>query len=375
VHQDTGSARIAGVDLGDKLSVICTIAGDTGEILERTSVRTTLTAFEEYFARSEPMRVALEAGTHSPWASRTIAACGHEVLTANARQVRLVYASRRKSDHVDAEKLARLARLDARLLAPIEHRTEATQRALATLRARRALIRARTLLVNHARGSLKSFGYRLPKCATEAFPRIARARLPEGLAPALSPILDGITNLNEQIKLHELQLQRMATDAYPETALLTQVHGVGLTTALTFILTLETPARFPSSRAVGAYLGLTPGRRQSGDRDTQQHITKEGDQTLRSLLVQCAHQILRRGAPDSDLRRHGLHIARSGTKEAKRIAVIAVARKLAIILYALWSTGEVYEPLRNATKPAPDATLDVPASPPPTDHQEPARPS
>ena len=134
---------------------------------------------------------------------------------------------------------------------------------------------------------------------------------------------------------------------YPETELLRQVEGIGPLTALTFVLTLEDPSRFAKSRSVGAYLGLVPATDQSGDRDPQKRISKEGDEMMRRLLVGSAHYILGPLGSDSDLRRHGEKIASRGGKNSKKRAVVAVARKLSVLLHRLWVTGEVYEPLRN----------------------------
>lgn len=338
---------IAGVDLGDRTSHICLIDAATADVVERSSIRTSVDSFRSYFGKNQAMRVALETGTHSPWASRAIREAGHEVITANSRQLQLVYSSRRKSDTVDAEKLARLAPLDVKLLAPVEHHTEQVQQALAVLRSRAALVRSRTLLVNHVRGIIKSFGYRIPAGSTRAFPAAVREHVPEEISTGILPLVTALEGINEQILVLEETIAGLAETDYPEVALLTQVPGVGLITALTFILTLESPARFPDSRAVGAYLGLVPGRRQSGERDEKQRITKQGDTAVRTLLVQCAQYIMRSNSPDSDLKRHGSRIARPGTSAAKRAAVVAVARKLAVLLHALWITGEIYEPLRN----------------------------
>lgn len=342
------NGRIAGMDLGDDTSSVCILDAASGAVLEEARVRTRAKDVERYFGRAERMRVAIETGTHSPWVSRAIAACGHEVITANARKVRLVYAGMRKNDRLDAEKLARMARFDPSLLAPVVHRREGTQAHLGVLRAREALVRSRTNLINHVRGQVKSIGRRLPTCASTVFHRRAGEHMPSELAPALMPVVDAIATLTERIDALEGHIKRLAHDIYPECSLLMQVHGVAEITSLTYILTLENPGRFHHSRAVGAYLGLTPGQRQSGSSDPGRHITKEGDETLRRLLVQSAHRILGKRGADSDLRRHGLQIMRGGTKNAKRRAVIAVARKLAILLHALWSSGEVYEPLRTA---------------------------
>ena len=161
-------------------------------------------------------------------------------------------------------------------------------------------------------------------------------------------LLETIASLTARIRGYDRELQTLSRDLYPETDLLRQVGGVGPITALAFVLVLEDPARFGASRSVGAYLGLTPDQNQCGESDPQQRISKRGDETLRKLLVQGAHYVLGPFAPDSDLRRHGEKIAQRGGKNAKRRAVVAVARKLSVLLHRLWVTGEAYEPLYNA---------------------------
>jgi transposase len=138
----------AGLDIGDKFSYLCLIDTDSGEVIEEGRLRTTPEAFERRFASEQPLRVAIEAGTHSPWASRVLEGCGHEVLVANARKTRLIYSNKRKTDEVDAENLARLARVDPKLLYPLRHRGEESQAHIALIRSRQALVSSRTQLVN-----------------------------------------------------------------------------------------------------------------------------------------------------------------------------------------------------------------------------------
>jgi transposase len=283
----------AGLDLGDKYSYLCLIDQESGEVMEEGRLRTTPEALRRGFASEQPLRIAIEAGTHSPWVSRVLEECGHEVLAANARKVRLIYSNKRKTDEIDAENLARLARLDAKLLYPLKHRGEDSQTHLALIRSRQALVGSRTQLVNHVRGAVKSFGARLPKCPARSFHKRAPAHIPEALRPALEPILEQIGSLRERIREYERQLETISKEHYPETDLLRQVEGIGPLTALTFVLTLEDPYRFEKSRSVGAYLGLVPARDQSGDRDPQKRISKEGDEMLRRLLVGSAHYIHR----------------------------------------------------------------------------------
>ena len=342
----------AGLDIGDKHSYLCLIDRESGEMIEEGRLRTTPEAFLRRFASEEPMRIAIEAGTHSPWASRMLEECGHEVLVANPRRTRLIYASKRKTDEVDAESLARLARLDPKLLYPLKHRGEDSQAHLAIIRSREALVACRTQLVNHVRGAVKSFGHRLPRCPARSFHKRAPEHIPEALLPALGPVLEQIGSLTQRIGEYDRQLETLSKEHYPETEILRQVEGIGPLTALTFVLTLEDPSRFAKSRSVGAYLGLVPARDQSGERDPQKRISKEGDEMLRKLLVGSAHYILGPFGSDSDLRRHGEKIASRGGKNAKKRAVVAVARKLAVLVHSLWLSAEVYDPLRNTHRSA-----------------------
>ncbi len=338
----------AGLDLGDKYSYLCLVDTQSGEVIEEGRLRTNPETFKRRFASEQPLRIAIEAGTHSPWVSRALEGCGHEVLVANARKLRLIYANKRKTDEIDAENLARLARVDPKLLYPLKHRGEDSQAHMAIVRSRQALVGSRTQLVNHVRGAVKSFGARLPKCPAVSFHKNAAAHIPEALRPALEPILEQIGSLTQRIRDYDRKLETISKERYPETELLRQVEGIGPLTALTFVLTLEDPYRFERSRSVGAYLGLVPTTAQSGDRDPQKRISKEGDEMLRKLLVGSAHYILGPFGSDSDLRRHGEKIASRGGKNSKKRAVVAVARKLAVLLHRLWVSAEVYEPLHNA---------------------------
>src|SRR5687767_3230420 len=177
----------AGVDLGDKYSYLCLIDQHSGEIVEEGRLRTTPETFRGRFASEQPLRIAIEAGTHSPWVSRLLEECGHEVLVANARKLRLIYANKRKTDEIDAENLARLARLDPKLLYPLKHRGEDSQAHMAIIRSRQALVGCRTQLVNHVRGAVKSFGGRVPKGPASSFHKSASEHIPEALMPALGP--------------------------------------------------------------------------------------------------------------------------------------------------------------------------------------------
>jgi transposase len=274
----------AGLDLGDKYSYLCLIDTDSAEVIEEGRLRTTPESLRRRFASEPSLRIAIETGTHSPWVSRLLEECGHEVLVANARKLRLIYANKRKTDEVDAENLARLARLDPKLLYPVEHRGQDSQTHMAIVRSRQALVGCRTQLVNHVRGAVKSFGHRLPKCPARSFHKRAKEHIPEALRPALEPVLEQIASLTERIRHYDRRLEAISEESYPETALLRQVEGVGPLTALAFVLTVEDPHRFEKSRSVGAYLGLVPATARSGEGDPREkRISKEGDEMMRKL--------------------------------------------------------------------------------------------
>jgi len=336
--------QVAGLDLGDRMSQLCVLDAAGGEVIEESRWATTEAALRRRFEGTERLRIALEVGTHSPWIARLLERLGHEVWVANPRKLRLIYENRQKDDRVDAEYLARLARLDPRLLSPVQHRGAEVQTDLAVIRARAVLVTARSAMIHHCRGAVKSVGARLPAGAATSFPSKAQEHLPESLRPALEPLLEQIGQLTERIRRIDARIERMGQERYPETTLLQQIHGVGPLTALTFILTLEDPQRFRRSRTVGAYLGLVPARADSGQSHPQLRITKQGDRYLRTLLVQCAHYILGPFGHDCQLRRFGERLVARGGRAAKKRAVIAVARKLAVLLHHLWVTAEVYDP-------------------------------
>jgi transposase len=336
-----------GMDLGDKTSRYCAI-DENGEVLFERSVSTTKKGMAQVFGALGRCRIALEVGTHSPWVSRLLKSFGHEVIVANARQVKLISQSSRKDDKLDARMLARLARIDPELLRPIRHRSEQAQLDLTQIRVRAALVEARTSLVNAARGMAKALGERLPPCDADSLEVERMRELPAALQQVLKPLLEEVESLTEKIHGCDKRIEQIARTEYPETALLRQVSGVGTLIALTFVLTVEDATRFRKSRDVGCYVGLRPKRSDSGENQPQLGISKEGDIYLRKLLVQGAHCILGQRGPDTDLKRWGLKLAARGGKNAKKRALVAVARKLAILLHRLWVTGEVYEPLRNS---------------------------
>ena len=307
-------AMTIGIDLGDVWSHDCTL-NENGEVVDRGRFRTTPKAIEKWLTAVPRARIAMEAGTHSIWISEQLQELGHEVIVANVRELR-----------------------------PIAHRTVEQQEALTLIRARDLMVRLRTAAVNAVRGLTKSCGHRMPASSTRCFAKRGLAVMPPGLAQALGPVLEEIAAMTIKIKLYDRQIQQLSQTDYPETQALRKVPGVGDLTALTFVLTLGSKERFKQSRDVGCYLGLRPRRSQSGDRDPQLGITKAGNVYLRSLLIECAGHILRPQGKDSSLRQWGLHLAARGGKQARNKAVVAAARKLAVLLHRIWVTQEQYMP-------------------------------
>jgi transposase len=321
-----------------------------GVVVAEGRFSTAVEAVEMQFKSIPATTIAIEAGMHSPWMSRLLTKLGHHVIVANPRKLRLIYENQQKSDRVDAEYLARVARLDPKLLGAIEHRSELGQCHLALIRSRDTVVRTRARLILHVRSAIKSIGGQVPTYTADTFHKRVAPSVPELLGDALRPLIDLVAQLTTQIRAFDRQLEQLAEDRYPDTEALTQVGGVGVLTALAFILTLEDEQRFGRSRSVGAWLGLVPARHDSGQSQPQKHITKEGDHYLRRLLVGSAQYILGPFGTNCDLRRHGLAIAARGGKNAKKRAAVAVARKLAVLLHHLWRTREIYEPLHNSAQ-------------------------
>ena len=328
--------------MGGERSQVCMLDGAGNIVLEK-KIRTSEAGLKGILGKLPRCRVVLEAGAMARWGSSFVESLGHEVKVVNARKMRRIYENDSKSDVVDARELADAGLYRWDKLPTVKMRDVRVQENLAVLGTRDALVRARTALVNTARSLLKEEGVRVAKCSVEAFASKAAPVVPDGLKMAVEPLLAEIASLTGRVKeLDKWCLQAGEKD--PAIRALQQVKGVGAVTAAAFVWTLDDPYRFAKSRAVGSYLGLRPKQDQSGETDKQMPITKAGNPFLRRLLVGCSQYILGPFGPDTALRRWGLKLAERGGKRAKRKAVVAVARKLAVLLHHLWVTGEVYEP-------------------------------
>lgn len=340
--------NVIGLDLADVNSDWAGLDQE-GRVARRERVRTTESELRRVFGGLAATTIVLEVGAHSAWVSRVLNNLGHEVIVANARRVALIHRNKRKNNRIDAEFLARLGRADKELLFPIHHRTVEAQADLAVLRTRDVLTRSRSSLINHVRGICKSFGTRIPKCSADAFVSRASALVPKELSGATTIVLDQIAGLTAKIKALNKTVTLMM-ERHPEAKIVRQIPGVGELTALAFVLTIEDPRRIHRSRSAGAYFGLVPGSDDSGEKHHPRRITKEGDPFCRRLLVCAAQYILGAFGKDSDLRRHGVSIAERGGKNAKKRAVVAVARKLAVVMHHLWIHEQPYVPLFNSAK-------------------------
>lgn len=333
-----------GLDLGDRESRHCFLDGG-GEVMLEGGVKTTAEEVRLQFWGLPRCRIALEVGTHSPWITALLEECGHEVIVANPRKMESIRKNRRKNDRNDAETLARLVRSDVKMLHPIRHRGVEARQDLVLVKARDLLVSCRTKMVNAVRGLVKSVGGRLPVRSAASFHATDVAAIPEGVRESVLPLLEQIGELTKRIREYDRRVEEMGKK-YPETEQLRQVNGVGAVTSVVFRLVVDDADRFKKSRDVGPYLGLVPKQDESGEQSPQLRITKTGDRMMRRLLVGSAQYMLGPFGEDSDLRRFGLEMAARGGKNAKRRAVVAVARRLAVLLHRLWVTGEVYEPLR-----------------------------
>lgn len=336
-----------GIDLHTKSSEVA-ILEEGGDEADRARIPTTESGLRRWFGGRAPMVICLEAGGQSAWAERILRSLGHEVVVANPAKVRLIAEATLKNDKVDAETLARLVRADRKLLCPIIHRSAETQRQRGILRSRRTLVNARTACLNASRGILRSFGHRTPGGkAVRVAAALADERIGEELVAVVAPLVQLALELDEKIAALDEQIEAMGSER-PEVGLLRTVPGVGPLVSLAFVLCIEDPRRFKKSRDVAGYLGLRPKMRESGATSRYGGITRQGDSEMRRLLVQAAHGLLRSRA-DSDLKRWAQALA---ARVGKTKAVVALARKLAVVMHAMWVRGEPYRPFAEVIREA-----------------------
>jgi transposase len=331
--------RHCGIDVHAKTSELCEVSA-SGKVVRRERMATTQAGFRRRFEAVPRARIVVECSGSTPWVVRLLEGLGHDVVVVNPRRVRLIAESTLKCDRVDAEILARLSRLEPELLRPVYQRSYEGQLLRTRLRLRSSLVQARVALINQVRGTLRAHGSPMTSCSAKAFvARFASGQAPQELRNLLEPLVGAIGELTERIEAAERQL---VEESQSDELLgrLQEVPGVGPLVSLSFVAWVDRAERFSKSRDVGPCLGLRPRLRESGGVSRRGAITREGDTSMRWLLVQAAHAALavRR---DSALKRWGeALVARAGKKRA----VVAMARKLAVLLHTIWVTGDRYRP-------------------------------
>ena len=332
-----------GMDVGLRESQLA-ILTEAGELLDKR-IRTELSRLVQFFGSRTRMKILLEASTESEWIARCLEELGHEVVVADPNYAPMYsHRTRRiKTDRRDAHALVEACRLGAYRPA---HRPPDEQRRLkATLAIRDSLVRTRTRWMVLVRSLLRREGIRVPKAAGEVFARrVHDLGLPVHLAVEVAPLLALITPLNEQIKTLDQQLARIAF-ANETAKRLTTVPGVGAVTAVSFLATLDQASRFQGAHQVESYLGLVPMEWSSSETQRRGHITKAGNSRMRWLLVEAAWRVLA-GRPNPAAARLRAWAERIAQRRGKTIAAVALARRLAGIMYAVWRDGASYDPLK-----------------------------
>jgi len=340
-----------GMDMGDKNHKAVALGGD-GRESRREEVANTREAMAAFLGGFPGATLAIETGTHCRWVCALASGMGLKVLVANARKVALITRNSRKSDWNDAAMLADIAYAKPSLLRPVSLRGAADQRLMRLAKGRDALVRCRTAIVNQVRGFCKAEGVRLRACSPEAFPSL-RGDIPEEAADVSAHLLATIKFLNGKIKRYDRILEKALGRLRGEDAdIVTQIPGVGTVTAAVFLAAIGDAGSFGGdARAAGPFLGLVPKSGQSGDKDPQLRISKEGNSLARRTLVNSASHIMGPFGKDSDLRRHGMRIAARGGKNAKKRARVAVARRLAVTMLAMLRDRSDYRPIAEGSPP------------------------
>jgi transposase len=335
--------RHCGIDVHLKASELCELSS-RGKVVRRERFSSTREGFRKQFGGSPRMRIVMESGGSTPWVYRLLCDLGHEVVVVNPRRVRLIAESTLKSDRIDAEILARLSRFDLELLQPVHQRSAESQALRTKIQVRTSLVRSRVALMNQVKGTLRSQGVRFSTSTANRFVvKWAAARIPRPLRDLLEPLVGAIGELTDRIEKLQRELVEVAqSDA--RLLRLQEAPGVGPLVSLAFAGWVDRADRFARSRDVGACLGLRPIVRASGGSRRTSHISREGDSEMRWLLVQAAHASLAVHR-DSALKRWGERLVE---RLGKKKAVVALARKLAVLLHRLWVTGESYRPFPTA---------------------------
>ena len=347
-----------GIDLSDKSLNFCRMTAAEDVVAEGKVALTAAKIAGLWREHGAVDIVVLEAGTPATWVRELLCELGARVIVADPRKLQAVTSSVRKSDERDARMLARLGLADEELLAPTYVRAPEHRRAMALLKVRDQQVRMRTATVLEIRSMVKLAGSRMASCDAEALHEHEDA-VPGELKDVLAPAFETLRTLARSIdKLDELVKEE--GKKFPVVARLAKIDGIGPVTALAFVAVVGDPARFERTRDIGAYIGLVPRREQSGQADPGRRISKAGCGFLRRLLVQCAQVVCRPRGKDTALRRWALGRLELAGKPGKRKIVVAIARKLAVLMLSLWKSGQAWTPLhRVAAAPVVDAPQPV----------------
>jgi transposase len=337
-----------GMDVHKQETQVC-IEDTTGTVVLEQRIRTTPERFTALLCGRPRARILLEAATESEWVAQHLETLGHEVIVADPNYAAM-YATRSrrvKTDRRDARTLADACRLGAYHPA---HRTSAAQRAVrAKLAVREALVQTRTRYLSVIRALLRREGIRVPSGSAAAFPRrLRQVAVAPTQAAVVAPLVELLAPLNAAIAAADARVaRRLAAD--PVARRLATTPGVGPVTAVAFVATLDDVTRFARPGQVAAYLGLVPRERSSGERQRRGAVTKAGNKRLRWLLVQAAWGVWRdRHAASQPLRSWAVALA---ARRGKGVAGVALARRLAGILFALWRDGTTFDPARVGRRP------------------------
>jgi transposase len=332
------------IDLHMRYSQI-RIVDDAGAVVREQRVVTSADRLVAVFSGHGPMRILVETGTESEWVAQVLETAGHAVIVADPNYAPM-YGEIRRKVKTDRRDVAALGEANRRGWYRATHRVSAAQRALRQqLRSRRLLVQMRSGTIALMRSLLRQAGYRLPSSSSQRVPRqLARLTLPAELAATIAPLGRTVSTLTTEIAEMDARLKRQAA-ADPIVPRLQSVPGVGPVVALTFRAFVDDVARFSSAGQVSAAIGLVPREDSSAERRHRGHITKAGPRELRSLLVQAAWACWRSTASAS-LRAWAERLA---GRRGKRIAVVALARRLSRILFALWRDQSVFDVATLAT--------------------------
>ena len=332
--------RYCGIDLSNESTSICVIDED-GALVSETEIPTEEEAVRRFFGKFKELRCVVEATALAEWMCGIVEESGHGINIIDPRQAKAVTHTKKKTDRIDARKLAQLARVG---WYTVVHRKSGKARGLRSfMTARSQLVKTQVALKSAIQGLFRAHGTKLPSGSGEVFEHNVRVALKQAepmLKRAIAPLLKTWVEVSQRAAAMYVVLGKQIAKKDPECKLLMSVPSIGPATAATFVATVDDPKRFATGEQVSSYLGLVPSIYQSGGTEIRGRITKQGDVLLRWLLVEAASNLLCHSRSTCALRQWGLRIQKEkGFGKAR----VAVARKLAVIMHRIWLTGEEFD--------------------------------